>query len=432
MKRENYERFILLHRQAADLFLANHDYEQAIYHALESGMEDIAIYLVSNIYQDLFSQGHVDTLTRWIRSFSSTVLATNPLLLLIQANIALLSGDYVLALTLLDAGDQELKQQTPSTVTQSFPPFETTMALARSKALFQAGEYRQSYNLCQIVLAQLSTDDVFSRAEAYMRIGICMNLLGDFFTGIDYLQKALLLWGRHTIKLQVADVHSALASAYSLVGNFSLADHHLSCAIACGNFLHNEQDKVTNLTRMGLLKMRQGKFSEAETFLSDALLLARGLLHFRRGEAYALVNLGELFLDQGQYEQALTYAENGLALAREIKDYYLAGCGLYVLAMIYLLRGDISTALLLASEMEQPKDQENSFSYQRVIYEIICATILFYQQRYEEALASFSKIEEILEFVGLRREHLQVMVRIAACYSAMNRLSMVNTYLKKL
>jgi DNA-binding SARP family transcriptional activator len=257
-----------------------------------------------------------------------------------------------------------------------------------------------------------------------MRLGICLNLLGEIFRGIDHLQKALQLWGRHTVRSQVADIHSALASAYSLVGNFALAEHHLSSAITCENLLLNKRNHINNLIRMGLLKRRQGIFSEAEPFFMRALTVSREPLSFQRGEAYALVNLGELYLDQGHYNQALSFAENGLMLARQMKDTYLATCSLHVLAMSYLLIGDTPTALLLASEMQGPAHQKGSLSYEQSIYGITWG--------FEEACIYLLTIEKVLEQVGLKREQLQVKVRIAACYLEMKRFSELNTSLTEI
>ncbi len=110
-------------------------------------------------------------------------------------------------------------------------------------------------------------DKVTICAEAHIRFGICADCLGDLISGIEHLQKALQLLGRHSIHPQTADAHSALASSYNLLGNFPLAAHHISCAISCCDQLHDERDKVNNFTRLGVYKQRQGAFIEAETVL---------------------------------------------------------------------------------------------------------------------------------------------------------------------
>jgi len=86
--------------------------------------------------------------------------------------------------------------------------------------------------------------------------------------------------------------------------------------------------------------------------LQEALSLARGPIHFKRGEAYALANLGDLYLIHAAYDQALAVTEDGLTLARQLEDRYLINCMLCTLAMTYLFMGDAGTAMVLLSEAE--------------------------------------------------------------------------------
>lgn len=94
---------------------------------------------------------------------------------------------------------------------------------------------------------------------------------GRHSLGVEHLQKALQLWGRHTVQIQTADAHSVLAIAYNFMGNFALAEHHLSCAISCCDQLHDEKGKINNLIRMATSKQRQGAYADAETILTQIL-----------------------------------------------------------------------------------------------------------------------------------------------------------------
>ncbi|HEY5005528.1 MAG TPA: BTAD domain-containing putative transcriptional regulator [Ktedonobacteraceae bacterium] len=321
-------------------------------------------------------------------------------------------GDQTCALSLLDTASMAIMEHVEP---EQMRQLQIEIVILRSKALFQHGDYHQALVLCQEIQGCLPTDDIRMRADVHTRLGVCANLLGDFTTGIAQLQKALQLWGRHTIERQTAELHSALASAYSLVGNFALAEHHISRAIAYWEQLHDEWGKINNVIRQGGIKQRQGVFAEAEEAFTQALTLARGSIHFLRGEAYSQVSLGELYQDQGLYEQSLNMIEDGLALARRIKDKYLINCTLCFLAMTYLYMGDAETALLLVSDVDVQDIHAASLSYEQAVCELAYGTILLYQQRYDDAYGHLSKVEASLNKMGLKRELIQAILRMALC-----------------
>ncbi len=432
LQRENPERFLALHRHAADIFLAAHEYEQAISHALQAQTYEIAADLIFALYEETFAQGHIETLERWIQALPATFTTHDPRLLLIQATIALLANEYTQAFSLLDSAEQRFSEHPTQNEYQETVALRCELDLARSKALFQAGKYQQASNLCKQVIERLPPTNISGLAEASIRLGICSNLLGDIDTGIIHLQKALQLWGRNTRTRQVADAHSALASAYSLIGNFVLAEHHLSRSILCWQDLHDEWGKISSLIRRGIIKQRQGAYAEAETDLTHALKLARAPLRFPQGEAYALANLADLSLEQGQYERTLVFAEDSLELARQLKDSRLITHSLHTLAMAYLLRGDSSTALLLASEIQVPESSDHLTSSDDAIHAITYGTILLYQQRYNEASVYLIKSEYVLELMHLKHEQFQVKVRLAACYLALQQEERFQTYLENI
>lgn len=405
-------RFIALHQRAAHILSADKNYEKAVYHAFEAKAWDLVSHLIIECHDQMLKQGHAATLTRWIDELLPTITMSNPRLLLIRASIHLVGGEQTCALSLLDAASIAIMEYVEP---EKIPRLQIEIVILRSKALFQQGDYRQALILCQEIQERLPANEIRMRADVHTRLGVCANLLGNFMTGIAQLQKALQLWGRHTIERQTAELHSALASAYSLVGNFALAEHHISRAIASWGQLHDEWGQINNVIRQGGIKQRQGVFAEAEKAFKQALTLARGPIHFLRGEAYSQVSLGELYQDQGLYEQSLNRIEDGLALAHRIKDKYLINCTLCFLAMTYLYMGDAETALLLVSDVDVQDIHTPSLSYEQAVCELAYGTILLYQQRFDDAYCHLSKVEVSLNKMGLKRELIQAILRMALC-----------------
>lgn len=429
---ETPERFSHLHQRAAELLGMTHNYSQAIYHALEASVNDTAARLIIESAEEMMNQGHAETMARWIDAFPTTTTNHYPKLLLIRANIYLRQGDSQSVLPLLSSADaavQMLMSQALAHETQSFPALQAEIAIIRSKILFRQREYQQSQLVCEQVLDNLPADEVLLRAETYMRLGICHILLGDFTAGIAQIQKALQLWGRHAIRLQTADGHSVLARAYCLLGNFALAEHHMSRALVCWDQLQDSFGKVDNLIRAGNIKVRQGALLEAEPIFQQALALARGPIHYQRGEAYALDCLGIFHQRQERYERALEVTEEALALARQIRDPSLIYDALCDLAIIYLAMGDSATAMMLISEVEIQAASGNPIGYEQALRDLIYGTIHFYQGQYSQAASYLSASEAVLYKVGLKQEHLQVLLRLAAYHLAQGQIPDAIRYL---
>ena len=415
LRRQLPERFVQLHRRAAELMRANHDYEKAVYHAFEASANDIAAHLIMDSHKQMLTQGNADTLARWIDGLPAMTMSRYPRLLLIRANIHLLVGDYTCALVLLDAAVDAVLTQSSTMASEEMLQLQLEGDVLRSKALFQRGNYHEVLVLCQQLQLQLPADEVKLGADIHMRLGVCAYQLGDFPDAIAHLQKALQLWGRHTIERQTAEVHGALASSYSLLGNFALAEHHISRAIVCWEQLHDEWGKIYNLLHQGTIKQRQGAITEAEKAFNQALTLARGPIHFQRAEAYALVDLGDLYQGQGLYDRSLTMIEDGLALGRRVKDKYLVNFALCILAMTYVYMGDAGTALLLVSETDVQQGQGELLGYEQATRELTYGTILLYQHRYNDAYRHLRNVEVSLHKMGLKQELIQVILRMALC-----------------
>ncbi|HEU5227583.1 MAG TPA: BTAD domain-containing putative transcriptional regulator, partial [Ktedonobacteraceae bacterium] len=215
---------------------------------------------------------------------------------------------------------------------------------------------------------------------------------------------------------QTALLHSLLAGAYDMIGNYALSEHHRTRAMRCWIDLNDEQGKILNQIGLGVTLQRQGLFSEAETVLTQAFTTAHNTLHFLQGEAYALVSLGDIYQDQGKYDQALNVTEDGLELARQLGDQYLINYTTCSLALTYLLLGDSQTALLLVSAKNAEEEQAETMGYDDAVRKLALGTVLLYQQRYGEAQLCLTRVEASLNASGLKREQLQANIRLAACH----------------
>lgn len=421
LRNQNPQRFALLQQRAATLLRNAHDEEQAIYHALQAGQELLAAEIIIEVYQYMVTQGRIEILIRWMDALSASTLSQQPRLLLMRARLYTLCGEFIHALPLLENAAAKLLEQTPEQGVGEDNLLQAEVDLALSRVLFRKGKYNQAQKLCIHVLELLPLDEAILRAEAHNLLGITSNVVGQFTSGIAQFQKALQLWGRNTVNRETAELHSILASSYGIIGNFSLAEHHLSRSITCWNCLHDEWGKVYNLIRMGMIRYRQGILANAEILFNEALTIARGPIHFLRGEAYALNSLGEIYQEQELYEKSLKYLEDSLSLARQINDSFIMNTSISDLAMTYLLMGDSDTATLILSETAPQTAIKDGTGYDKVLCKLTLGMILLYQHSYQLAYTTLAEAATALHSIGLKRELLQARLRITSCLIAQGK-----------
>jgi len=416
LRQQETARFLELHRRAAQLWHARQNYDQAMYHALIAHADDLAIQFIQEAFPQFLQQGRSDTLTRWLQALPPASKERAPRLLFIECTVALACGQYLQAFPLLERIDSLLHEIAPHQPPADMEHMQAEARLLRSRALYQAGEYLQALTLCQHTLHSLPEREIVLRAEAHMRIGICANLLGDFSAGILHLQEVLHNWHHQLPLYQIADIHGLLVNAYYLTGNPVLAEHHLARALHYCEQLHDEQGKVNNLTRRGVLAIEQGRYQEAEAALHEALALARRSVAARICEAPVLANLGILHMDQGFYARALTCYEDALALAYGLKSRHMIHAILINTSLIHLFLGDHTSALLMLEKIEIPAGEETHMvSYEQAERELTYGLILFYQQRYDEAFVRMQAIEQVLRESSLQQELAVAQLRLAAC-----------------
>lgn len=415
LRRQDPERFLALHRRAAALWHERLNYDQAMYHALELHDEAMATQFIFEVYKQLLQQRRLDTLTHWLRSLSAECKERSPRLLLIESTVALLQGQHTTAAPLLEQAAALITEASVRAPCAEVERLQAETNILRGRALYQVGDYARAREICLQTLQALPEEEAELRVAAKLRVGICANLLGDFPSGILYLQDILHNWHHQISAHQIADIHGVLVNAYYLVGNFALAEHHLARALNFCEQLRDEQGKVNNLMRRAILSREQGRYKGAEADLQEALALARRSVSARGCETSVLANLGFLQLEQGMHAQALTFYADALELAYATRNQHVIQSILPNMSLAYLFMGDVSSALFLLNKIETSDGEGQICNYEQAERELTHGLILLYQQRYEEAYACLVAIERALHESSLRQEAMIAHLRLAAC-----------------
>ncbi|HLZ58538.1 MAG TPA: BTAD domain-containing putative transcriptional regulator [Ktedonosporobacter sp.] len=408
------DRFSQLHRRAAELLGDEHNYEQAITHALAAGADELAADLIVRAFEPLTTQGHLETLARWMDAVPEPIKARSPTFLLSEARVSAFLGDSARALARSSAAREALTSPFSGVEVADQVLVQADIALARGVALCVQGRYQEAQVVCEQTLAFLPADEVKRRAEAQDCLGRCSLHLGDYPTALIHLQQALHVFSRHSNVLGTAAMHMSLNMVYRLLGNMVLAEHHCTRALACYEQIHNRRGLANAYLGLGSIRRSQGLLSEAETLFTQSLTLSREPILLHRLHAYALADLGELFVDQKRYDRALSLSEEALALAPG--DALLCNTAFSTLARGYLFLGDVETARLMLSRMVLPAARGERIGKYQAEHDLIAGMILLSQQRPAKAYAILTETERALKTSGLKRLQIQTNLLIAVCH----------------
>lgn len=411
LRATSFERYLALEHRATHLFLNRQEYEQALNHALLAEEYSLAINILLDIAPLLLAQKQVTKVMHWLELLPAEHIKQNPHLLLIQAHMYWLNGEYQQIASLLDAAELLLTTMQGQDLSSAL----ADLAITRSNLLFSQGAYQQVQELCQRALALLSADQHYLLIRAYQCLGLCLVAgTGQIADGIVQLQQALHLSNSQKEKEQTAVLHRQLGTAYSWIGNYILAEYHQKRAQLLWEELDNPRGIINSLTSIGHLKRRQGFMQEAEDVLTTALDMARNIHHFESGEAYALLGLGELSCDTAQYAQALVFLEDSLKLGLKLSDMYLTNCSLCVLAAVYILLEDTQTAQFFLNLVVLKEEKKQSF--ESVFHCLTQGSILLAQQADEQAQIVLENAVDQARIANIQFFLLSAYLRLAVCH----------------
>jgi LuxR family transcriptional regulator, maltose regulon positive regulatory protein len=430
LQKQAFGRYLELHRRAAQILQKHREYEQALTHALLAQEYSLAISIMQPIAPDLIEQGEGKTVARWLALLPEHIVQQDPWLLLLQANIYLARNEYTQVQPLLNTVESLLENVSPEQDRSRFLLLPIELRLARSKFLFYQGDFQTARELCQEALILLPVDELYLRMRVHHRLGVCFIVgNGYIHEGILQLQHALQLSSTQKNDRQTATLCRLLASAYSWMGNYVLADYHQMRALQTWEKLNEPWGITNSLTSMGLLKLRQGSTTEAEEVLLKALHMAQTIYHFTSGEAYALVALGECYCNMAQYMKALPYLEEGLHLAYECKDRYLINCSLCSMATTYLFIGEIQTSQFFLQQVVLKA--EAGQSYEELLYRLTQGRISLAQQAYDAAQQELEQGLILARRTNIQFLYMRVLILLAVCFLRQQKISETNQFIEQ-
>ena len=163
-------------------------------------------------------------------------------------------------------------------------------------------------------------------AYAYTALAYTYAAQGKHKEAIAAYKKVLVYYAEYDpdnyTNYQKGQTHSRIAGSYMALKNYPEAISHSEKALELAKPMNDKYLTVLDLCRIGLVKMEQSKFDEAEKILKEALALQAPNGTETNEHAFISANLsmGRLYLRKQDLSKAAEYAEKGLAISKKTND----------------------------------------------------------------------------------------------------------------
>ncbi len=414
LRSQDPERFRALNLKAAALMEKAQEWEEAVYHYIQSSGWERIVQVTDRVGWRMFEEGRWDTLADWLEAVPAEELSQQPKLVLWKARILHYLNQIDRALALLE---------------QAIASFEGKgewIALAEAlvtqgMCLRVKGSHKESKEALSRARSLLLEHDGPTSAltEARLELGRTYSLCGELDQAQTELKGVLDVYEAKGDVHNIAYVSDQLAIVLALLGRIADAAVYFERARQCWTKLGNDERLLLTINNLGVLYYLQGDFAQAESVLRQGLERAERSTH-QRPEVHLRVSLADIERDRGEYESALETYRDALEVARIADEAVIRIYIADAIANTYRLLGDASNCEAWARRASVEAEERGG------ILELgLCATTLGLIQRdagnLKEATSSLERAVDLLRESDAKRELATALFHLAGVHFSLKR-----------
>ncbi|MEO1591400.1 MAG: CHAT domain-containing protein [Cyanobacteria bacterium J06632_22] len=211
------------------------------------------------------------------------------------------------------------------------------------------GQYANSLQVYeQAATLRQAAGDRQGESETLTNLGIIHIRIGQTDKAVVLLERALAmqqqLTPRDRPQPQTGPVLSALALAYTRLGNTRPALRYAKRSLAHARYLNDTEAETLALNRVGEAYLQAGNMDKARLYLNQAFDLSQQE-HTHPSLARSLHNLGDLAQVERDFDSALTYYQQAQQHWQTLQNPAAEGHTLNALGELYLSRNQLSEAV---------------------------------------------------------------------------------------
>jgi len=271
---------------------------------------DGQVTIIQEFGLEMILNGRISTVSAWLDSLPIEILNTYPYIVALQGNIAMVSGDTKLALSLFN---RAIEQMDPS---QGELQLINTLLMrsAAYRVMGKLDEARKDANEILSIVERTNTNKK-KKGEALRVIGLCDFQKGKLKEGLHYLESALEIMNSIQDRKNVAVIQLEIGLIQENIGNYELSKKNYLAVLNYWKSIENPFWLSNILNNLGVLYQMMGDYKEASYSFDQALKFSRSC-GYTRMEAYILTGIGDVFSEIHEDDQAI----QAYIAAEEIAD----------------------------------------------------------------------------------------------------------------
>jgi len=422
-----------LHANASAWYEAHEQGSDAVRHAVLAGDYEQAAQLVEQYTVDIFTQGNLQALLRWIKALPGEVTRSRPWLCIYHAWGLAFAGRLG----------------------------EVEDMLAEAESIMQPENQPDSFETELTV----DTQEILGNIAAIRAFIAVMS--GDFPRVLDLAQRAEKLMNPKS-KWAGSVCQWAMGYSHYVQGDLKRAAEHLIKTIQFGRSIENIWTIVTGMTDLASVYREQGLLHRCVSLCQEAIQLADEYGAQSFGYVGRLESrFADVLCEQNKLSDAIQYANSGVEKAHKWKNPNHYAYAYYVKGRILHAQGDTQGSLLALAEADRlrhagpllqiilfsiesfqvrlwlssgdleiaerwvEETQINNNVTENTTRLITKARVLIAQEKPEKALEILKRVEKKNELENRLHSYIQVLILIALAQAAKNEVDLALEALEK-
>lgn len=422
-----------LHANASGWYEAHEQGSDAVRHAVLASDYERAAQLVEQHTVDIFTQGNLHALLRWIKALPSEVTRSRPWLCIYHAWGLAFAGQLS----------------------------EVEDMLAVAESIVQPEIQPDS---CETELT-VDTLEILGNIAAIRAFIAVMS--GDFPRVLDLAQRAEKLMNPKS-KWAGSVCQWAMGYSHYVQGDLKRAVEYFTKTIQYGRSIENIWTIVTGMTDLASVYREQGRLHRCVSLCQEAMQLADEYGAQSFGYVGRLESrLADVLCEQNKLSDAIQYANSGVEKAHKWKNPNHYAYAYYVRGRVLHAQGDTQGSLLALAEADRMRHsapllqiillsiesfqvrlwlssgdlaivkrwveetQINNDSSENATRLITNARVLIAQEKPEKALEILKRVEKKNELENRLHSYIQVLILIALAQAAKNEVDIALEVLEK-
>ncbi len=409
LRLEDEVRCHALHRRAALWYEIHDDIVMAVHHALEARDYPYAARLVTEqAWETLTSRGEIATILSWLPRFPEVELHHQPRLCLCFSRALYLIGD-------IPASAHHL--QTAATAIDQMEGDQTDVLRLHAVLLnYQAtlagyaGQVTAGLALIASALEHLDILEPIAQVRLINTAGYLHFLVGQVAHSRKYYEQAATLAEQQRHAFLTIDAHYYLAQLDRMTGRLSAAQAR--CEALLNTYPHHFTPIAAVMIPLALVHYERNDVTKAEGLLREAVQLARkGNLSDTHW--YSCLQLGSILTVQGRFEEAESFISQAMSSAASFQSPVMRSLIQATHARLLLYERNVEEAAGWADDYLQSTQSEHL----TIDEEFTLARIRLAQGQADAALTSLETILEAAQRDGRVGHALEALLLRAVAFA---------------